>query len=95
MRFALVPGSGREKMHVDARMSERPATGMSVVGNPCVSTAENHNREKTAVKLGLISAAVFALAVQPPNVSEIFLAYTRAANGISAIWWGNRQCFAA
>ncbi len=33
--------------------------------------------------------------MQPLNVSEIFLAYTHAANGISAIWWGDRQCFAA
>jgi hypothetical protein len=57
--------------------------------------AENHTREKSAVKLGLISAAIFRFDLQPLNVSEIFLAYTPPANGISAIRWGDRQCFAA
>ena len=44
------------------------------VGNSCVRTAANHNREKAAVKLGLISAAFFRFDLQPLNVSEIFLA---------------------
>jgi hypothetical protein len=65
------------------------------VNNSCVRTAANHNREKSAVKLGLISAAIFGFDLQPLNVSEIFLTYTQSANGISAIRWGDRQCFAA
>ncbi|HWF96976.1 MAG TPA: hypothetical protein VG291_18655 [Xanthobacteraceae bacterium] len=74
---------------------ERSATPTRVPGNSRVRTAESRNREKTAVKLGLISAAIFELEMQPLNVSEIFLAYIQPANGISAIWRGDRKCFAA
>jgi len=36
--------------------------------------ANDCNREDPAVRLGLISATIFGLCVQPLNASEIFLA---------------------
>jgi hypothetical protein len=50
----------------------------------CDGIGERHNREQPVVKHGLNLRSNSSALLHPLNASEIFLAYTRIAKGISS-----------